>query len=246
MNSKNEIFKNITFVLSNTSHPGNIGSSARAIKTMGFENLTLINPEKFPDTQADALASGAKDLLEKAKVENNFKTAIRDSQVVIGFTARRRELSQEHLSSVDIANKAISLAKDNNVALLFGNETSGLSNDEIQHCHYLGFIDANPKYSSLNLSQAVQIIAYELRKNIGIPQLDFDARDKKIATFKEQSGFYGHLEETLKELDFFDKVQGKRLMHRIRLMFNRIKMDEDEVNIFRGILNQIHKKISKD
>lgn len=242
MNSKNNIFKNIKFVLSHTSHPGNIGSSARAIKTMGFAQLALINPEKFPDANADALASGAKDILQYAAVGSNLEDVTSDCNILIGFTARKRELTQEHLSIEEIAQKIIEL-KNNKFALLFGNETSGLKNEEIQHCHYLAYIDANKEYSSLNLSQAVQVTAYELRKNFNKKEFDVAVKEKKLATFEEQNGFYEHLESTLNELGFLEKIQGKRLMHRLRLMFNRIQMDEDEVNILRGILNQINKKI---
>lgn len=242
MNSKNNIFKNIKFVLSHTSHPGNIGSSARAIKTMGFAQLALINPEKFPDANADALASGAKDILQHAEVGSNLEDVTSDCNILIGFTARKRELTQEHLSIEEIAQKIIEL-KNNKFALLFGNETSGLKNEEIQHCHYLAYIDSNKEYSSLNLSQAVQVTAYELRKNFNKKEFDVAVKEKKLATFEEQNGFYEHLESTLNELGFLEKIQGKRLMHRLRLMFNRIQMDEDEVNILRGILNQINKKI---
>ena len=244
MNSNNEIYKKIKFVLSHTSHPGNIGSAARAIKTMGFSKLNLINPERFPDPEAVALASGAKDVLDSAKVFQNIESSLAENNIVIGFTARKRELTQEHLSTEEISKKIINLASNNQIALVFGNETSGLSNEEIQHCHYLGYIDANKEYSSLNLSQAVQVIAYELRKQLNLKELEFMPKEKKVASFDEQNGFYNHLESILKDLDFFDKVQGKRLMHRIRLMFNRIHMDEEEVNIFRGILNQIKKKIN--
>jgi len=242
MNSKNEIFKNIKFVLSHTSHPGNIGSSARAIKTMGFAQLSLINPEKFPHEDANALASGAKDLLQHAQVASSLEEVTADCNVLIGFTARKRELSQEHLSIEEIAQKIVEL-KNNKFALLFGNETSGLKNEEIQHCHYLAYIDANKEYSSLNLSQAVQVAAYELRKSFKKKEFDAAIKEKRLATFEEQNGFYEHLETTLNELGFLEKIQGKRLMHRLRLMFNRIQMDEDEVNILRGILNQISKKI---
>ena len=165
-----------------------------------------------------------------------------DCNILIGFTARKRELTQEHLSIEEIAQKIIEL-KNNKFALLFGNETSGLKNEEIQHCHYLAYIDANKEYSSLNLSQAVQVTAYELRKNFNKKEFDLAVKAKKLATFEEQNGFYEHLESTLNELGFLEKIQGKRLMHRLRLMFNRIQMDEDEVNILRGILNQINKKI---
>ena len=153
-------------VLCRTSHPGNIGSTARAIKTMGFSHLTLVNPKQFPHAEANALAAGAEDILANATIVNTIEDALKDSHLIIGFTARQRELSQEHKNIREIASELKSESYNKKIALLFGNETNGLSNDEVKHCHMLGYINSNTKYSSLNLAHAVQIICYEIRMQL--------------------------------------------------------------------------------
>jgi TrmH family RNA methyltransferase len=244
MKSKTTYFNKVSFILSNTSHPGNIGSAARAIKTMGFKNLTLINPKDFPSSEAEALASGADDILQHAKIFKNIDKAIESAHLVIGLTARKRELSQPHFNSVMLAKKIKqAVEQGQKISILFGNETSGLSNDELKHCQWLGYIDANKNYSSLNLSQAVQIMAYEIRNQFGFKEFEVSNKINNYVSMKIQNGFYMHLEEVLDKLEFFKRNQRERLMIRLRLMFNRIKMDKEEVNIMRGILKQIQKKI---
>ena len=231
-------------VLCRTSHPGNIGSTARAIKTMGFSKLTLINPKQFPHRDANALAAGAEDVLNNAKVVKTIEEALIDSHLIIGFTARQRELSQEHKNIRKIAKDLKNEPPQKKIALLFGNETNGLSNDEIKHCHKLGYINSNENYSSLNLAQAVQIICYEIRMHLsegdGIIKL---IKENELVSHEIQNGFYVHLEQLLTEIGFLKKIQGERLMQRLRLLFNRTTMEKDEVNILRGILTDIQKKI---
>ena len=231
-------------VLCRTSHPGNIGSTARAIKTMGFSKLTLVNPKQFPHSEANALAAGAEDVLNNAKVVKTIEEALIDSHLIIGFTARQRELSQEHQNIRKIAKDLKNEPPQKKIALLFGNETNGLSNDEIKHCHKLGYINSNENYSSLNLAQAVQIICYEIRMHIsegdGIIKL---IKENELVSHEIQNGFYVHLEQLLTEIGFLKKIQGERLMQRLRLLFNRTTMEKDEVNILRGILTDIQKKI---
>ena len=231
-------------VLCRTSHPGNIGSTARAIKTMGFSKLTLVNPKQFPHRDANALAAGAEDVLNNAKVVKTIEEALIDSHLIIGFTARQRELSQEHQNIRKIAKDLKNEPPQKKIALLFGNETNGLSNDEIKHCHKLGYINSNENYSSLNLAQAVQIICYEIRMHIsegdGIIKL---IKENELVSHEIQNGFYVHLEQLLTEIGFLKKIQGERLMQRLRLLFNRTTMEKDEVNILRGILTDIQKKI---
>lgn len=231
-------------VLCRTSHPGNIGSTARAIKTMGFSKLTLVNPKQFPHKDANALAAGAEDVLNNAKVVKTIEEALIDSHLIIGFTARQRELSQEHKNIRKIAKDLKNEPPQKKIALLFGNETNGLSNDEIKHCHKLGYINSNENYSSLNLAQAVQIICYEIRMHIsegdGIIKL---IKENELVSHEIQNGFYVHLEQLLTEIGFLKKIQGERLMQRLRLLFNRTTMEKDEVNILRGILTDIQKKI---
>jgi TrmH family RNA methyltransferase len=146
--------------------PVTLVRTARAIKTMGFSHLTLVNPKQFPHAEANALAAGAEDILANATIVNTIEDALKDSHLIIGFTARQRELSQEHKNIREIASELKSESHSKQIALLFGNETNGLSNDEIKHCHMLGYINSNTKYSSLNLAQAVQIICYEIRMQL--------------------------------------------------------------------------------
>ena len=237
-------YNQFDIVLCRTSHPGNIGSTARAIKTMGFLNLTLINPNEFPHKDANALAAGAEDVLEQVKVVNSIEDALKDSHLIIGFTARQRELSQQHKNIRDIAKDFKVESNQKKIALLFGNETNGLSNDEIKHCHMLGFINSNVNYSSLNLAQAVQIICYEIRMHLEDGhEIIQPHNENELVTHEVQNGFYDHLEQLLTEIGFLKKIQGERLMQRLRLLFNRTKLEKDEVNILRGILTDIQKKI---
>ena len=237
-------YEQFKIVLCRTSHPGNIGSTARAIKTMGFTHLTLVNPKQFPHADANALAAGAEDILANATIVSAIEDALKDCHLIIGFTARQRELSQEHKNIREIAKGLKSESQSKKIALLFGNETSGLSNDEIKHCQVLGYINSNANYSSLNLAQAVQIICYEIRMQLTegneIIQL---SKENELVTHEVQNGFYLHLEQLLTEIGFLKKIQGERLMQRLRLLFNRTNMEKDEVNILRGILTDIQKKI---
>ena len=231
-------------VLCRTSHPGNIGSTARAIKTMGFSHLTLVNPKQFPHAEANALAAGAEDILANATIFNTIEDALKDSHLIIGFTARQRELSQEHINIREIASELKNESRSKKIALLFGNEKNGLSNDEVKHCHMLGYINSNTKYSSLNLAQAVQIICYEIRMQLSEDNaITQSFKENELVTHEVQNGFYLHLERLLTEIGFLKKIQGERLMQRLRLLFNRTTMEKDEVNILRGILTDIQKKI---
>lgn len=245
MSSKLNILKQFRIVLCKTSHPGNIGSVARAMKTMGFSDLYLVNPKSFPSQQAQALACGAEDILKKASVVTSLEIALIDINHVIGFTARKRELTQPHANVRELSKQLIEEAKNNKIAIVFGNETNGLSNSELQHCHSLGFIDANSKYSSLNLAQAVQIVCHEIRMMSVLPEKNRILKKpiKKYVKHELQNGFYNHLEEILGEIGFLKKIQSERLMTRLRLLFNRTQMEKEEVNILRGILSEIQKKL---
>ncbi|MEL0055573.1 MAG: RNA methyltransferase [Methylophilaceae bacterium] len=237
-------FEKITIILCRTSHPGNIGSAARAMLTMGFKNLKLVSPNTFPSSEAVALASGAEEVLNQAKLYTSIEEAIAEHQCVIGFSARQRELTQPHINLTSLAHTLNESYADQEIAILFGNETNGLSNDEIKHCHLLCFIDSNPDYASLNLAQAVQLCCYELRMASNKSEgLLINAKQKDFVSADRMNGFFDHLEETLDQIGFLKKVQGERLMHRLRLLFNRTQLDEEEVNILRGILKETQKKI---
>ena len=245
MSNKPNLLKQFRIVLCETSHPGNIGSVARAMKTMGFLDLYLVNPKEFPSRHAEALACGAEDILQKATIVTSLESALKNINHVIGFTARKRELTQPHKNVRDLSKQLINEANNNKIAIVFGNETNGLSNLELQHCQSLGFIDANSKYSSLNLAHAVQIVCHEIRmvSELPIKNKILKKITKKYVSHDLQNGFYKHLEEILDEIGFLKKIQADRLMMRLRLLFNRTQMEKEEVNILRGILSEIQKKL---
>ena len=245
MPNKLNLLKQFRIVLCQTSHPGNIGSVARAMKTMGFLDLYLVNPKDFPSRHAEALACGAEDILQKATTVTSLEEALKNINHVIGFTARKRELTQPHKNVRDLSKQLIGEARNNKIAIIFGNETNGLSNLELQHCQSLGFIDANAKYSSLNLAHAVQIVCHEIRmvSELHVKNKILKQITKKYVSYDLQNGFYKHLEEILDEIGFLKKIQADRLMMRLRLLFNRTQMEKEEVNILRGILSEIQKKL---
>ena len=238
-------FKNITIILCRTSHPGNIGSTARAMQTMGFSNLSLVSPKIFPSPKASALASSATSILENAQVYENLKKALIDTNYVVGFTARKRELTQSHYNLRELPDQIKIIKKNQKVSLLFGNETNGLSNSEIKYCNALCYIDSEQSSSSLNLAQAVQICCYELKLALNTKQDNLIPlkKPKKFVANEKMNSFFEHLEITLDDLGFLKKFHGERLMQRLRLLFNRTQLDEDELNILRGILAEIQKKI---
>ena len=245
MSTKSNLLKQFRIVLCETSHAGNIGSVARAMKTMGFTNLYLVNPKNFPNKQAQALACGAEDILQKATLVNSIEAALKNVHHVVGFTTRKRELTQPHKNVRELSKQLFNESKNNKIAVIFGNETNGLSNLELQHCKTLGFIDANSKYSSLNLAQAVQIVCHEIRMMSEFPDNNkiLKTTNKKYVSYDLQNGFYNHLREILDQIGFLKKIQADRLMTRLRLLFNRTQMEKEEINILRGILSAIQKNL---
>jgi TrmH family RNA methyltransferase len=231
------MLENIHVVLSHTSHPGNIGAAARAMKTMTLSRLSLVKPQYFPHADATARASGADDVLAGARVFENIDSAIADCQLVIGASARIRSIPCPVVTPSECAQLAWQAGQSGRVAILFGCEQSGLSNAEIDRCHQLVHIPGNPDYSSLNLAAAVQIICYE----IYVASLGAElpgAQELHIAVSAgEMERLYEHLEQTLVELDFLDPDNPRQLMRRLRRLFNRAGPDENEVNILRGMLS---------
>jgi len=227
----------IRLVLSHTSHPGNIGATARAMKTMGLENLSLVNPKEFPSADATARASGADDLLSNAQVCTDINQALAGCSLVLGASARTRSIECPVISPAECARMACAESSTGKVALLFGCERSGLSNAEIDRCHMLVQIPTSPEYSSLNLAAAVQIICYEVlvAAQGTVVQEQSPQHDKVSAD--EMERFYQHLEQTLIELDFLDPENPRQLMRRLRRLYNRARLDENEVNILRGMLS---------
>lgn len=230
-------------VLVETTHPGNIGATARAMKVMGLTQLHLVEPKIFPHADATARASGADDLLKHAKVHDSLEEAIRGCSLVLGTSARLRSLSMPQANVRKAAQQALEEPGDQDIAILFGRERHGLTNEQIQRCHQLVHIDTNPEYGSLNIAQAVQLMAYELRMaalgsgGVGKPPVDWEPVDAG-----QMEMFYAHLEQTLLDLGFLNPRQPKKLMMRLRRLFNRARPDQNEINILRGILAAAQRK----
>jgi tRNA (cytidine32/uridine32-2'-O)-methyltransferase len=239
-------FAAIRMVLVATSHPGNIGSTARAMKTMGFTKLYLVSPKSFPDQKAFELAAGADDVLNKAVVTNSLDEALQGCELVLATSARTRCVSLPNLTPADCA-KLISEKPDNTeVAIIFGREHAGLTNEELLHSHYHVTIPANPEYSSLNLSQAVQIIAYELRMKFLSSDALVKFPQEQPATIEEIEQFYAHLTEVMTAIEFLKPTNPtRRLQQRIRRLFNRAQLEQREVSILRGILSQVQYALQK-
>ncbi len=238
---KNDLnpLSNIRIVLNRTSHPGNIGSAARAMKTMGLTRLYLVEPQRFPHADADALACDARDLLENAQVNATLDEALSGSVLAAGLTARRRDLQHPCLDVREAARRLVEIAASQEVALLFGNEAHGLSNAELNRCQYVISIPTDNAYTSLNVASAVQIMAYELRMaslNAVSAVLDMPP----LASLENIEFFYRRLEETLTRIQFLDPDHPKRLMPRIRRLFARTQLEKEEFSILMGILKQIN------
>lgn len=236
------VLTRIQIVLVETSHPGNIGAAARAMKTMGLSKLILVAPKKFPHEEATFRAAGADDILKNTLVVSDLKQALQHCEWVIGTSVRFRKLSRPIYTPKTAAEK-IYHTLDTNIAIVFGRERTGLTNEELSLCHDQIFIPTDPDFSSLNVAAAVQIICYELRmqmllgKNIELKNYTQDP----LATADDVAGFYEHLRKTLLDLHFLDVKQPKRLMERLQLLFNRAHLTVTELNILRGILKAVGK-----
>ena len=224
----------IKFILFEPSHPGNVGAAARAIKTMGFEKLCLINPIEHPHPEARARSSGALDVLLDAEVFDNLQDAIKGCGLIIGTTSRTRRISVPITNIRETASSIVAEAKQKSVAVIFGPEKSGLINAQVDCCNQLVNIPSIGSYKSLNLAMAVQIVAYELR--MASDALPAEIRARNLASNEDIELFYNHLNQVLLETGFLDPKNPKQLMRRLRTLFNRAQMDENEINIMRGIL----------
>nr|WP_106331219.1 tRNA (cytosine(32)/uridine(32)-2'-O)-methyltransferase TrmJ [Legionella pneumophila] len=233
----------IRIVLVSTSHPGNIGSTARAMKTMGLSTLYLVSPKSFPDLKAKEMAAGADDVLDAAIVTNTLDDALIGCQLILGTSARPRGLSLPGLIPASCAELIKQQLDNTQVAIVFGREHAGLTNEELLKCHYHINIPSNPDYSSLNLAQAVQIIAYELRMKLLSPRAEVALRNEEQATADEIEQFYEHLKEVFIEIKFLRPSNPRRLMQRVRRLFNRINLEKMEVSILRGMLSQVQKSL---
>jgi len=240
----------IRIVLIETSHPGNIGAAARAMKVMGLYNLCLVAPKHFPDAQATAMASGADDILEQAKVVDCLADAIADCHVVIGTSARSTRYLQWPLRTARECGQYVAEQVQGNtqnnvqpkkVAILFGRERTGLTNDELDHCQSLVHIPSNPDYSSLNVAAAVQLISYECSIHqsqtvLSTPQQNENRQEAPVKR-AAMEGFYQHLEQTLADIRYLNPDNPRYLMRRLRRLFGRSEILPSEMNILRGILS---------
>ena len=238
-----ELLARIRFVLVRTSHPGNIGSAARAMKNMGLASLVLVAPKLFPDPQANALASGADDLLENARVVGSLAEALSDCVAAYALSARVREWGPAQLGVRDAAGAALQAASGGQIAFVFGNEAAGLTNDELLVCQSHVRIPTDPGWSSLNLAQAVQIVAYELRMVATAGSLSASPVEP-LATVADLEGLYGHLEQASIESGFLDPRNPGRLRDRWRRLFARARPEREEINILRGLLKALLKRRS--
>lgn len=226
----------IRVVLSRTSHPGNIGAAARAMKTMGLSQLWLVAPAHFPDPMAEARASGAEDLLAGARVVATLDEALADTVFAAALSARRRELSLPRLAAREAAAVLVERCAEGEVALVFGNETSGLTNRELAQCQLPVTIPTSPDFSSLNLGAAVQVLCYELWMRAQRPP-PFDDVRPQYASHAEFEGFIEHLERMVTASGFHDPANPRRLLPRLRRLFNRVRLEREEVAILRGMLS---------
>ncbi|WP_442902792.1 tRNA (cytosine(32)/uridine(32)-2'-O)-methyltransferase TrmJ [Gilliamella sp. wkB178] len=224
-----------------------MGSAARAMKTMGLTNLCLVNPIIKPDSQSISLAAGASDIIKNAQIFSSLNQAIADCNLVIGTSARSRSLQWPNLTPKECADKIIQQTVNSKVALVFGRERVGLTNDELQKCDYHVSIPANPDYSSLNLAMSVQVLCYEIRMSMLNTQ-DLTSQPIEVADIDFPSNadierFYQHLQQTLLDTGFINANHPGQIMGRLRRLFTRAHIEQQELNILRGILTSIDKKL---
>lgn len=230
---------NVRIVLVGARHPGNIGATARAMKTMGLAELALVAPQRYPAPEADAMAAAAVDLLARARVFATVREAVADCGLIVGTTARARHLPWRVVEPREAAPEIVAAAQRGPVAVLFGAERTGLSNDDIEQCHRLLTIPSDEAYPSLNLAMAVQIVAYELRLAARDPAADASIASRPLASAHEMERFYEQLTAVLEEIEFRDRTGSGHLMARLRRFFNRAAPDENEIHILRGILTAV-------
>jgi TrmH family RNA methyltransferase len=245
------VLQNIRVVLVNTSHPGNIGGAARAMKNMGLSRLVLVQPRDFPSVEAVARAAGAVDILDNARIVNSLEEALDGCGLVLGTSARNRHIPWPLLDPRECAAACLEqIEQAGEVALVFGREDSGLSNDELQRCHFHVHIPSDPEFSSLNLATAVQVLTYEVRmawlgaqgQPTKMTKLETHAEQSSLpVTADELERFYAHMESTLVQIGFHDPDNPRHLMPRLRRLYGRSNISKLEMNILRGILTETQK-----
>ena len=236
-----QLSSNVSVVLVETSHPGNVGAAARAMKNMGLSRLKLVNPEDFPHEKAIFRAASASDVVENAEIYDQLEDAIDDAALVIGTSARGRRIPWPVVDPKQAAQEVLNVvARPQPVAILFGRESKGLTNEELQQCHLHLHIPTSEVYSSLNLAMAVQVVAYELRLLSHEAVAPTEDWDQPIATQAQLEHLFKHLERTLTEVGFHDPSNPRQLLTRLRRLFLRAKLDQMEVNILRGFLKAVN------
>lgn len=240
---ENSLLNNIQIILCNTSHPGNIGSAARAMKTMGLQNLTLVSPIAQPDDHSLALSCNAKDVVENCKILGDIDTAIADSHLVLAMTGRKREFNDRlHTPKEIIPEIYEALKNQENVSIVFGNEQNGLTIEQLEKCNRLVTIPGNPQYFSLNLAQAVQIMCYEIYSNYN-PDMSFLQNPIKRATEKDIQYLLNSFDTILENINFYNNKNEVRVVRHLQHILHKAELEREEVDLLHGILNQIKYKL---
>ncbi|MEE2731151.1 MAG: RNA methyltransferase [Pseudomonadota bacterium] len=257
-----ELLQRIRIVMINTSDSGNIGAAARAMKTMGVSDLVLVAPKEYPTAKATARASGAADLLHQARVVETLDEAIADCQMVFGTSARMRTIPWPLMSPREATQLVLNEPEGADIAVVFGREDAGLNNEELRRCHYHICIPGNEAYSVLNVAAAVQVICYEMRmaalsqaavssgqaqpSDKPVMPLEITDWDEPLVSAEDMERFMKHFEETLLDIGFFDPNNPKQLMTRARRLFMRTRMDRLEMNLMRGVLSTVQKRLKEN
>ncbi|EKF9371666.1 MULTISPECIES: tRNA (cytosine(32)/uridine(32)-2'-O)-methyltransferase TrmJ [Vibrio] len=241
------MLERVKVVLVGTTHSGNIGSAARAMKVMGLSQMVLVDPQCQVDAQAIALAAGASEIALNAQIYPTLEAAVADCGLVVGTSARSRTLEWPMLEPRECGEKLISEANQHSVAMVFGRERTGLTNEELQLCHYHVCVPANPEYSSLNLAMAVQLLSYEVRMAyLALQQSSQSSTlQEEYPRHQELERFYAHLEQVIMQTEFISAQQPGLVMNKLRRMFTRARPEAQEINILRGILTSVQKSISR-
>ena len=238
------LLNSVKVVLVGTTHPGNIGATARAMKNMGILDLALVEPKEFPSDVATFRSKAAKDILEKASVHTSLEEAISECELVVGASARGRTVPWPVLNPREAAEEMHKSSLNGKVAIVFGREDRGLTNEELGLCNFHVHIPSDPEYSSLNLSQAVQILAYEIRLSyLQDRHVNKEYWDVELANNEQTERLINHMDELMQEVDFYDVKNPRKLLVRVRRFFKRSKIDVMEANIFRGLFATIQKKL---
>ncbi len=240
------MLERVKVVLVGTTHSGNIGSAARAMKVMGLSQMVLVDPQCQVDAQAIALAAGASEIALNAQIYPTLEAAVADCGLVVGTSARSRTLEWPMLEPRECGEKLISEANQHSVAMVFGRERTGLTNDELQLCHYHVCVPANPEYSSLNLAMAVQLLSYEVRMAyLALQQSSQSSTlQEEYPRHQELERFYAHLEQVIMQTEFISAQQPGQVMNKLRRMFTRARPETQEINILRGVLTSVQRSIA--